>query len=169
MPKKPASLSKPKKRWNPFKKRERYKGGISRETAKRIVKIKDERRYRAKVTGTAAGVGSLSGILVAVNPDLVSLIGTSAIALGVAGLYKSASKEVRKATRDLIGDLHNQSKNDSNFRDYVLKHKYIFIDKKGRITGSNYKGFGIGKVRIGRLRISREEILANENNTKAAA
>lgn len=86
-----------------------------------------------------------------------SLAAAAAGAIGTGAIgHAVTSREVRNATNALKGALHTYCKSYSrenpfsdSLLDFLYRHKYVFVDKSGRLTGTNMpRVFGVGRMRI---------------------
>jgi hypothetical protein len=60
-------------------------------------------------------------------------------------------KDVRKYTYKAGAELYKeiQLKNNIELRQFLEKYKYVLIDRKGRVTGTNSgRKFGFGRIRL---------------------
>ncbi len=110
---------------------------------------------------SAAKAGAKAGVLIAgvaayrQNPSfrraLAGIIGGSVLgAVLVAGAsFKKNSRMVKEATGKLKEALVAEAADNTSFRFFLAQWPYVFIDKKGMITGSNSERvLGIGRLRI---------------------
>ena len=65
---------------------------------------------------------------------------------------------VRQATHNVGAALHKAVRSNGELREFLARHKYIFIDRKGRVVGTNTKGIlGAGRMRLETMKILKGE------------
>ena len=60
-------------------------------------------------------------------------------------------RDARKLTFRVGAELYKeiQLKNNAELEQFLKKHRYVLIDRKGRITGTNSgRKFGFGRIRL---------------------
>lgn len=148
-------------------KRPRYQGKLGSWTEGHIQRLTKKRKERMSSTLLVAKAGGLGGYLGAVffggirSPSFYNnvascLVGTAVGASMGASIGHGAHREnIRLATANIARSLRREAKTNPPLVQFLRKYEYIFIDRKGRITGSNFSG-----MRVGRLRISTDKILS---------
>lgn len=73
----------------------------------------------------------------------------------VAGAISRGNYDVKKATLLVGKGLSQEAKSNIDLQTFLDKYKYVFIDKKLRVRGTNRpRLFGIGRMRLKSSRIS---------------
>ena len=79
--------------------------------------------------------------------------------LGPANTYFFSGQRVRIATKIVGNALAKEAKEDKVFGNWLKKYKYVIIDSRGNITGTNLPRI----LGIGRIRLSTKKILEEKN------
>jgi len=152
--------------------RNRFSGNLLKKTDKKIEKVKKKRRkgkilsisYDSGFWGAVFGVEAVlkepnlwnissweEGLKLFANVGLeVGLV------VGVVSLVRpSTRKKVRKATRKVGRALHQEIESGNQpLIAFLKKYKYVYIDRKGNIGGTNRP-----RIIIGRMRLKTKDIL----------
>jgi len=149
--------------------KDKYANSLSLRSKRRIEALKKHRKRRAVATAEAALAGSMLGYVAAAQalrknsefekllPVINACAATAAGGVG-GGVYLRHSEEVKKATNLLGVALAKETKKNSQLRDFLLQYRYVIIDGKGNIKGTNSERF----LKIGRIRLESKKILAGE-------
>lgn len=156
---------------------------------RRISRVLKEREKRAKIVfkttlgGVVVGIGfSLLDAKFNPSPEMkealknyfINVLGTGvALGIGAQSDYlqpldkkgRTINQRIRKATYYVGRELAVEAKRNHDLRAFLEKHRYIYIDRKGKITGADKdyhtkievagekKTIGIGYVRLSSRRI----------------
>ncbi len=123
--------------------------------------IMTARKNRLTTTiGTTLAAGSIGALSLFLSPEAAKYVVGVALATGAGIGFKIESPRVKKATNLFKQGLKRSVESNEKLKLFLQKHKYVYVDRKGRVRGTNRERVGIGKVRFGRLRIATKEILA---------
>ncbi|MFH0970281.1 MAG: hypothetical protein V1776_02355 [Candidatus Diapherotrites archaeon] len=128
-----------------------------------------ERRIRAKGVKRMAKIaaplsfGAFALSTFISNPSFrEGLARVVAVSLGLTGYgavlpYSFGSSFVRKATQEVGKRLGQESMHNTELKAFLGKYKYVYVDRKGRIAGTNMPRLIPG---VGRIRLQSNKILA---------
>ena len=87
----------------------------------------------------------------------LAIAGAAGAGLGAVGRLLMRGN-VRQATHNVGAALHKAARSNGELREFLARHKYIFIDRKGRVVGTNTKGIlGAGRMRLETIKILKGE------------
>ncbi|PIN98098.1 MAG: hypothetical protein COT90_05820 [Candidatus Diapherotrites archaeon CG10_big_fil_rev_8_21_14_0_10_31_34] len=156
----------PVKQKKPVFKKNSFPGKIKNPKSRTSLNFLNFNRARRASTVVAmAATGTVAGTAAfLVNPShsfkraMILIAGTTIS--GAAAGFKSSSKEIREATKTVKNELKNEVKENQDFKTFLGKYKFIFIDAKGNIVGTNKPRKKFLGIKFGRLRIETKELLS---------
>ncbi len=120
-----------------------------------VGKLRKSRKIRTKAVATVPLAAVVTG------PELVHafhqaagrpLRESIAVVTGIfasagVAIHADASRNVKKATYRVGAELCKEAKKNKALFDFLTSHKYVLIDRKGRLVGTNKKAvFGLGRL-----------------------
>ncbi len=166
-PRKP-KIKKPRK--NSFTGKLRGKNSINS-----IEYLKSHKKNRFKksvktsaITGTTALAAGFGGSFMNNHGFQKSLAialasGIFGVSVGAREVFKEHSSQTKKALQEVQASLKKEAKMNPAFNNFVHQYKYIFVNRKGNIVGTNRKRINLAGVKLGRLRIETEKLRKKEN------
>lgn len=144
---------------------ERGKLGAAQSSIK---KLKKERLKRIGAAVPGAATGALTGAALGAEALMLELPGISLKTLAIAGSVGGSvlgaavgmaikNEDVRLATERVGYALATEAKKNTEVKKLLNKFRYVIIDWKGNIVGTNRKRI----LKIGRFRLSTADILYN--------
>ncbi len=139
--------------------------GVGGDEINALKKSRQKRGESFRGWVTAGGLGSAAQFVataVIMNPSARVAIAHSlpALAMGVGVGSVLGRSNIRKATEEVGKVLSKEYKNNSNQEliDIVNNHKYVFVDRKGVVVGTNMPRIaGIGRLRLDCKKIKSEK------------
>ncbi|MFH0715063.1 MAG: hypothetical protein V1977_04890 [Candidatus Diapherotrites archaeon] len=132
---------------------------LKQERVERVKGMKDSAKYYSKTGGFLGTVAALT-----YNPSFregVSLVATITAGGAIGGAaqeFANQAKKVNKATKLVGRGIGEEAQKNQNLYAFLKKHRYVYIDKKGRVIGTNR-----GRILwMGRMRLDTRKILLNE-------
>ena len=151
-------------------KKGRYPGKLQKaDTMISISNLKDSRRIRTGLVAIGATVAPPFSISVRKAVDVLmngffaqpamtkeNMAASAVAGAAFAGFAHLLMREnVRQATYNVGAELHKESKQNPEMMKFLKQHKYVIIDRKGRIAGTNFKRI----LGFGRLRMETKKII----------
>lgn len=147
---------------NPLR-RPRYRGELPPHGIGVIEQVRQARRERVGPVVNGGLGGAVVGASTAVFPILLArgseragvIYGLVTTAVGAVAQYGVNSGHVRRATRALEGSLRDHVGENRPLKTFLEKNRYVFIDRKGQLTGTNLPRLvpGVGRIRLSSARI----------------
>ncbi|MFH0970847.1 MAG: hypothetical protein V1776_05335 [Candidatus Diapherotrites archaeon] len=139
--------------------------GVDRETYDALLEQKRRTGGVEQMTKVAASVGLGASNLVTFvsNPSFrerlarVVTISLSVMGSGAGKVHSYHFPGIRQATLEVGKRLGDESLHNIELRRFLGKYKYVYVDRKGRIAGTNMPRLIPG---VGRIRLSSHKILA---------
>ena len=144
-----------------------FKGEFRWNVKRRINKVMENRKMRARLS--AVGV-TLAPASVVLSEKLVNMlrgifshempvagVAGAAIAAGIVSTASASllmNSSIRRATLRAGVALRQEALDNRELREFLQPYKYVIIDRKGRIKGTNRKRMlGMGRLRLGTKKI----------------
>ncbi|PIN98100.1 MAG: hypothetical protein COT90_05830 [Candidatus Diapherotrites archaeon CG10_big_fil_rev_8_21_14_0_10_31_34] len=153
----------PAKQIKPMKK---FKARLVREESKNSV---DSLKHTRKMLryGVSAGIvlGGATGLFEPAdlfNKHLIKSALTRLFAGAIVGrtmTFVAGALEIRKATVAVKKELKKEAKSNFVFNNFLKNYKFIFIDAKGNIVGTNKPRKKFLGIKFGRLRIETKDLI----------